>query len=271
MHPGFFDMLRIVKKAGCMAGTTTNATLLDEKIIEKLIEERLDVIGFSLAGIDGENDTIRKGTSLKKTLAGIEALHRAKSKHGTQHPKIHIAFMLLRNGLDNLEKIPAFVANTGADQTVISSLSLAVNAAMESESKLFQRKEDYAHLKHRLMEVKHTSAKLGAEVHFHLVASPLKDFNCSENVSRAMVVGSDGSLSPCVFAQIPACGQNFYYFNGEKKIQQNLSFGNIQTESINLIWHRKAYKEFLHTHLRGQIPAICRHCYQGYIDNFTKI
>ena len=38
-HPHFFDMLRIAKKAGCMVGTTTNGTLLNTEIIERLVAE----------------------------------------------------------------------------------------------------------------------------------------------------------------------------------------------------------------------------------------
>ena len=49
-------MLKIAKAAGCMVGTTTNCTLLDRKNIEKMVAQGLDVIGFSLAGVDKEND-----------------------------------------------------------------------------------------------------------------------------------------------------------------------------------------------------------------------
>jgi len=267
MHPDFFAMLHSVKKAGCMVGTTTNATLLNAQTIEKLVGEGLDVVGFSLAGIDEKNDVIRKGTSIKKTLECMDAFERAKSKYGTENPKIHIAYMLLRSGLDDLEKLPAFLANTGVDQTVVSSLSLAVNQAMEAESRLVQHKKDYPELKQRLLEVKNAAAKLGREVHFHITAPQLKDFNCSENVPRAIVVGSDGSVSPCVFNQMPVKGENFYYFKGEKKILPNLSIGNIQTESLNMIWHCKRHKQFIRTHLRGQMPAVCRNCCKGFIKN----
>jgi hypothetical protein len=47
---------------------------------------------------------------------------------------IHIAYMLLRSGLDELEKLPEFLSHTGVDQTVVSSLSFVASPAMESES-----------------------------------------------------------------------------------------------------------------------------------------
>ena len=265
LHPDFFALLQIAKKAGCRVGTTSNATLLNEKTIERLVGEGLDVIGFSLAGIDGKNDVIRKETSIQKTLACMDALQRAKIKHDTENPRIHIAYMLLRSGLPDLARLPEFLANTGADQTVISSLSLAVSPALDDESRLVSASDDYAQLKQRLLEVKDTAAKRGAEIHLHMAAPQAADFKCSENVARAVVVGSDGSISPCVFTCMPARGENYYYFKGQKQIQQNLSFGSIETEDLNIIWHRKEYQEFARSHIRGRMPLVCRNCYKGFV------
>jgi MoaA/NifB/PqqE/SkfB family radical SAM enzyme len=263
MHPDFFDMLRSVKKAGCMAGTTTNATVLNKPVIEKLVAEGLDIIGFSLAGIDEKNDSIRKGTSIKKTLECMELFHRAKSKYGLDRPKIHVAYMLLRSGLDDIDKIPSFLGNTGADQTVISSLSLAVNQAMEEEARLFLDPNDHSVLNRRLLQAKNQSARLGIEVHFHITAPKSVEFRCSENVGRAFVLGSDGSVSPCVFTQMPIRGKNAYYFDGKRRFQQNLRFGGIETEPLNVIWNRKEYQTFIRDHTLNKTPAVCRYCCKG--------
>jgi sulfatase maturation enzyme AslB (radical SAM superfamily) len=230
-----------------------------------LVEDGLDVIGFSLAGIDEKNDAIRRGTSINKTLACIQAFQRIKSRHGTEKPRIHIAYMLMASGMADLERLPEFLVNTGADQTVISSLSLAVNPGMDDESRLVRVPDDFVRLQQHLLEVKDTAAERGAEAHFHIVAPHSTDLKCSENVGRAIVVGSDGSISPCVFAGIPARGENFYHFQGEKQIQRNLSFGNIQAEDLHIICHRKGYKEFVRAHNRGRMPAGCRNCYKGFV------
>jgi MoaA/NifB/PqqE/SkfB family radical SAM enzyme len=269
LHPDFFTMLKTAKKAGCLVGTTTNATVLDEDTIDRLVAEGLDVIGFSLAGIDEKNDMIRRGTSIKKTLACIEAFQQAKSRYGTATPKIHVAYMLLHSGLPDLEKVPQFLADCGVDQTVISSLTLTVSPFMDEESRLLQAAEDFIQLKQRLLEVKSAARKRGSDVHFHMVAPQLSDFNCSENVARAIVVSSDGRIAPCVFTCMPVQGENFYYFKGQKKIQQNLSYGSIRTEDLNIIWHRKAYREFIRLHDHGRTPAVCRYCYKGSVEDLA--
>jgi MoaA/NifB/PqqE/SkfB family radical SAM enzyme len=267
LHPQFFEMLQIAKKAGCMVGTTTNATLLNRKTIEKLVGQGLDVIGFSLAGIDQKNDKIRKGTSIKKVLERMEQIHRTKDKYGARNPAIHIAYLLLRSGLDDLENLPQFLANTGAAQTVVSSLSYVVSPEMEKESMLASGAE-YLELKDRLLEVRREAVKLGADVHFHLVSPARNNFSCSENIPGAVVVGSDGSLSPCVMKQIPVQGRNAYWINRQAHVQQNLSFGEIQNESLNTIWHRKPYRQFIREFCNGKGPVPCQNCLKKQIENF---
>ena len=268
-HPQFFEMLNLSKEVGCRVGTTTNGTLLNRHLIEKLVNENLDVIGFSLAGIDEKNDTIRAGTRIKNVLKSMQEIHRTKHKYGSDTPAIHVAYMLLRSGLDDLEKLPKFFSETGADQTVVSSLSFALNPAIEAESILASGEKDYLQLKRRLLHVRDESAALGANVHFHMVSPVKKDFACSENIPRAVVIGSDGSVSPCVMKQIPVKGENYYYVRGQKHVQQNLYFGNIQQESLKTIWHRKEYRQFIYEFCSSEAPAICDHCLKTQIDNLA--
>jgi MoaA/NifB/PqqE/SkfB family radical SAM enzyme len=269
-HPQFFEMVRLAKEAGCRVGTTSNGTLLNHDIIARLINEGLDIVGFSLAGVDEKNDRIRKGTRIKKVLESMEEIHRAKSKYGSDKPRIHIAYMLLRSGLDELEKLPEFLSPTGADQTVVSSLSFVASPAMESESILSIGEKGYSELKQRLIHIRDDSAKKGAEVHFHIVSPVQNHFSCRENIPRAVVVGSDGSTSPCVMKQIPLQGENYYYVRARKHMHENLSFGNINKDTLNSIWHRQEYQQFVRDFQKGKAPSICRNCLKRNIDNLDQ-
>jgi MoaA/NifB/PqqE/SkfB family radical SAM enzyme len=267
-HPQFFEMLQIAKAAGCRVGTTTNGVLLDRRCIERLVGQGLDIIGFSLAGVDESNDKIRKGTHIKKVLLCMEEIHRAKDRYKVDNPEIHIAYMLLRSGLEDLETLPEFLANTGAVQTVVSSLSYVLSPEMEEESVLACGAEEYANLKVRLAEVKREAVKRGADIHFHMVSPLQNHFSCSENIPQAVVVGSDGSLSPCVMKQIPLRGDNHYFINGQKRLQQNLSFGNVQQESLRTLLRNKRCRQFIRDFRNGGTPLACQDCLKKQIENF---
>ena len=267
MHSEFFEMLQIAKDKGCMVGTTTNGTLVDREIIEKIVSQGLDVVGFSLAGVDEKNDRIRKGTYIKRVVECIEEIHRAKDKFGIANPQIHIAYMLLRSNLDDLRKLPEFLRNTGAAQTVVSSLSYVISPEMEKESILATGEEEYSELEDRLLEVRGKAMNLGKTVYFHIVSPVKNNFSCGENIPKAVVVGSDGSLSPCVMKRIPVQGENFHYANGKKQLQQNISFGNVQNESLKTIWHRKEYQKVINKFRNCETPSFCQNCLKKTMDN----
>jgi hypothetical protein len=99
--------------------------------------------------------------------------------------------------------------------------------------------------------------------------SPIqKKFSCGENIPHAVVVGSDGSLSPCVLKQLPMKGDNYYFVDGHKHLQCNLSFGNIQKQSLNTIRHCRECRQFVGEFLTGNGPAACQNCLKKQIENF---
>lgn len=259
-HPDFIDFLRLAKKAGCMAGTTTNGTLLNREKIRELVEEGLDIICFSLAGIDEKNDEIRKGTQISKVLECIKEIHRVKNNLSVDKPKVHIAYMLLKSGLHILGDLPPFLENHGISQTVISSLSFPVNREMERESILAKDHKELQDLLEQFQAVKNDAEKRNTELHFNIQSHLAEPSLCAENVDRALFVGSNGSVSPCVMGQLPVKDDNFFYFKGKKQRIECFSFGNIFDETLNNIWNKKEYKNFVRNLAKDTPGQFCRRC-----------
>src|SRR5512139_585643 len=133
LNPEFFEIAPFAKKAGCKVGTTTNAMLLNEERIKKVIETGIDILAFSLAGNGERNDIIRKGTSLKKVLKAIETLTREKEKRGKTAPEIHLAYMLFRSGMAELESLPGLLEGLGVSQVVVSTLDFVPTEELRNE------------------------------------------------------------------------------------------------------------------------------------------
>jgi len=264
-HPHFMDFLRLAKKEDCLVGTTTNGTMLDSEKIKEFVDEGLDIIGFSLVGIDEKNDSIRRGTRISEVLRCIDEIHRIRNSYSTDNPRIHIAYMLLRSGLNDMHKIPAFSVNSGISQTVISSLSLVVSSAMETESILASDKKECRKLMNDFYQIRKEAEEQGTEISFNIVSPLMEESYCSENIERALFVGSDGSVSPCVMAQIPVEGDNFHYFRGKRQPVRRLAFGNISDESLNTIWNKKEYKNFINSFIRDKTVPFCKDCLKHFI------
>jgi len=253
-----------------MVGTTTNGTMLDSEKIRELVDEGLDIICFSLAGVDEKNDSIRKGTQIGRVLKSIEEIHAVRSRQSVDNPRIHIAYMLLKSGLDDIDKIPAFSENAGISQTVISSLSLAVNPAMEKESILASNREECRELVERFHRIRKDAEKRGTEIAFNIVSPLMEESFCNENVGRALVIGSNGYITPCVMAQIPVGGDNFHYFGGKRQIIKKLVFGNIADEALDTIWYKKEYKSFVRKLTRGDTAPFCQDCLKRFFLDLHK-
>jgi sulfatase maturation enzyme AslB (radical SAM superfamily) len=115
-------MVRIAKEAACKVGTTTNGMLLNEEIIYQLVECGMDVLAFSLAGVDEKNDGLRRGTSLDTILEAIRILHETKKNLGKELPAVHIAYILLRSRIGDIERLPLFLQGLPVRQVVVSTL-----------------------------------------------------------------------------------------------------------------------------------------------------
>ena len=150
LHPDFFEMVAIAKAQAFQVGTTTNAMLLNEETVRKVIESGLDILAFSLAGTTERNDVIRKGTSLKKVLKAIETLSREKEKRGTSGPEIHVAYMLFRSGMTELETLPSLLEGLGVSQVVVSTLDFVPTEELRKEAVIPATEEEYREICSRL-------------------------------------------------------------------------------------------------------------------------
>ena len=269
LHPRFFDMLKMVKKKGARAGLTSNATLLDKEKIRKLAGEGLDIICLSVAGTDQTNDEIRKGTSLNKALSVIEEVHRLKSIMPGSGLQIHLAYMLLRSGLEQLEKMPGFFNSLGVDQIVVSSLTLALDPDMEKEMYLADSEEGFKKVKDSLVEMKNLADEPD-NIFFHIYNPFMKGRDCSENIHKACYMSVEGALRPCVYTDFPDLGPGiFRHFKGRKYPLLNLDFGNIRERPLNKIWFNSDYVRFREDFSRNRFKDQCLYCTKRFIDDLT--
>lgn len=243
LHPDFWKMIGLVKKAGFQAGCTSNASLLDSEALRKAVDQGLDFLALSLAGLGEKNDRIRRGTSYKQVLKTIEELQRIKAQKQSAVPSLHLAYMLLRSHLQDIERLPAFFAESGADHVVLSSLTLPLSPALEKEALLADSEQEYEEFKRKL-------SRLFAEHHqqdrvFGHVFNPFRSKGrCSENVEKAFCLSPESRVTPCVFTQIPAGPPASSWFQGKKYELKPADCGRLADMKLKRLWHQPAYRRF---------------------------
>lgn len=81
LHPDFVGLAREARAHGARTLVTTNATLLDARRVDDLLDAGIDRVTVSVDGDARTHETVR-GVSLAKTVAGIERLRAERDRRG---------------------------------------------------------------------------------------------------------------------------------------------------------------------------------------------
>jgi len=103
LYPKLIEMIKIVKKKGARVGFTTNATLLNNEISEKLIKNGLDFIDFSLDGASQHiYEKIRRGAKFHEVIENIRNFMEIKEKLDSKLPSTSITFVMMKRNIQDL-------------------------------------------------------------------------------------------------------------------------------------------------------------------------
>jgi radical SAM protein with 4Fe4S-binding SPASM domain len=266
LNPDFFEMLKLAKNAGCMVGTSTNGMLLDDKMIKRLVKLGLDVIAFSLAGIDENNDIVRKGTQIKTVINAIKSINREKKKAGARLPAINIAYMLLRSRIKDLPKMPLLFKGLGIDQIVISTLDFIPDKELASESWLPRSAIEFEQLRSLLNRTVEIGKSDGLDIHYNIYNPSGRRAICTENVQKSVYISADGDISPCVFTNLPISG-SAHRLDKIYPPYHRLTFGNIETHGLAHIWRQKNYTKFRKSFDSDKLAPPCQKCPKLYMTS----
>jgi MoaA/NifB/PqqE/SkfB family radical SAM enzyme len=258
LHPHLFEIIARARKTGCKVGTTTNGMLLDRQGIERLVRSGIDHVAFSMTGIGEKNDLARNGTQFSRILQAISDLAAQKKALRVETPAISVAYLLLRSHLPDIVKIVPALAGLGIQQVIISTLDFVPHKNLWNERLSPSNKGEYQELKSLFDELVGEAEKKGLGLFYHLVSASAKGRACTENPRRALFVSSDGSVSPCVFTNIPAPGSS-RIIDGEEGECRKLTFGCIADESLPTIWKSPYYREF-RKFFESRPHPLCRRC-----------
>ncbi len=260
LHPDFATMVRMAKAAGGAVGSTTNGMLLNAGVIRDIVEAGLDILTFSLAGTSSAcNDAARPGAPFDKVLEQIDRVQRIKAECNRTTPVIHIAYMLLRSGLGDLLALPELMARCGVTQAVVSVLDFEPDAALAGEVLAAEMPDVPQTLDALFGALRAKAAETGVTIHTPPLNLPAAAAVCSENVQQALVISADGEVAPCVYANIPV-NRAEYARNGKPAPYRRMTFGNVITQLLPVIWRQKSYARF-RADLAEDVPTVfCRSC-----------
>jgi MoaA/NifB/PqqE/SkfB family radical SAM enzyme len=242
LNKRLLEMIEIAKKSGCKVGLTTNGMLLDPQTMDHLIDLGLDILGISLAGTRPEtHNRLREGTDLKRITQSLIKLKEKKAGKNALLPEVHLAYIMLRSNFEDLSEIINYAEKVGSKDIVCSNLNFFQHPELQKETIFLDTaKRDY--YEETLTDLRARARENGIDFFFYrpfLPDSPLPV--CPENILRSCYVSHDGSVSSCVFTNIPISGKE-----GLSGLPRSITYGNINDQSLLDIWNSNAYKSFRH-------------------------
>ncbi len=259
LNPDLFEMIREAKNVGCKVGTTSNAILWTEDVSKRMVELGVDLVAFSLVGTDEKQDLIRCGTHLSDVLEAIRSLKRAKQEYGSDTPSIHVAYMVLRSGLEEAKRLPDLLDGLGVDEVVLSTLDFVPSDELAGETLIPKDQAEYEHIRSVLSDAVEACKRRGLAMHFRLQAPGEKHPTCTENVLKSFVVSVTGEVCACVYTNLPVLEQTGLK-GALNAVRKQLCFGNVNEQSLAEIWDSPSYKEFRRSHESGETSLLCAEC-----------
>jgi radical SAM protein with 4Fe4S-binding SPASM domain len=250
LNPAFFTMAAMAKKAGCKVSTTTCGTAMDSERAQSIIASGMDIVAFSLVGSDAASNAQRRGIDFDQVCRAIASLRAARDKGRGMYLEIHLAYLLLASNIEALAGLPALMQRLGVDSTVVSTLHYLAAPSLERETISPEDEELIGRTATALRQAGAAAERLGLGFHYQFPRPISSENGCRENIGRSLFVSANGSISPCVFVNIPAD-----IADPNRRI-----FGNVHEKSPVEIWESDEYQLFRERLGKGDPDFPCRTC-----------
>jgi radical SAM protein with 4Fe4S-binding SPASM domain len=146
IHPSIFEMIRVTRDAGIRTGMSTNATLMDEKRAEMLLDSGLDYVILAFDGATKETyERYRTGATFEKTRANILAF--LDKKLARKSPiYVVLQMVLLKDNTPEIEDYRKLWSIPGVDEIRFKRDEIQIEGSKSAESQLKGQRRNPCHL-----------------------------------------------------------------------------------------------------------------------------
>lgn len=201
LNPELLDMVSYATKNSLYTYTTTNATLFNKTLIEKMISSDLQELRVSLDAVDKDlYMKIKLGSKLKRVIKNIELINQIKKQLNVSHPVLKINVVAMKDNVFKLIDLIKFAHKL--DIREVSLIPLVIHGrdrAVEEQS--------IDSLPEKTVKTAIEKAKnLAAELKIDLVSGISTEKHPNYiNIKQSpipkcyysMYIQSNGDLSPC--------------------------------------------------------------------------
>jgi len=259
-HSHLPEMIGRVKALGCRVEMISNGTLLSEQKAREIIDAGLDLLWISIDGARPESYAdVRLGAELPLVLENLERFRRLRRPAHHPVPEIGIAFVAMKRNIGDLPELLEMGKRLGVMHFHVSNL--LPHTTVMAEETLYDRALNdityrpspwYRRLTLPKMDLNELTsgpflAALNSGYNISLAGNNLGLTNdvCTFIESGSMIVGWDGSVSPCP----PLLYTHTGYLRKYERVSHKHVVGNVREQELLDLWYDPeyvAYRERVH-------------------------
>jgi radical SAM protein with 4Fe4S-binding SPASM domain len=250
LNPVFFDMAALARKAGCQVSTTTCGLRMDRELALRIVESGIDIVAFSLAGTDAASNAARHGVDFDRVCDAVATLQAVRRERTGVHLEIHVAYLMLASNMEAVAGLPAVMQRLGVHAVVVSTLDYIPEPGLEAEAVQPDEAEKIARAAAILADTAAEARRLDLGFHYELPSPAASGAACREKIDRSLFISADGSVSPCVYLNVPVQA-----VDPKRRV-----FGNVRETNALQIWDSADFRRFRERLACGDPDLSCRSC-----------
>ncbi len=240
----FTEMVSYASQKDIWTRTTTNATIIDKnENYKRIVDAGIGEIQISVDGTTRSTyERIRKNADFEKVQKNCELINKYCDDLKTDKTRMWV--LLQKENYDELFRFPALAKKLGFKRMTIS---MDVNGWGNEEKTKENRLKNVSQNMNQedVDSLIRESKALNIDLSFWDITTKYTvEKLCPWPFERAYI-SSDKKVVPCCMIGNP----DIY------------SFGSLG--DFNEIWNSSQYEQFREAHLSGNIPSVCKYCYEG--------
>lgn len=251
-HPNILDMLEAIRRLDLKVTLGSNGMLLKPAIVRELIRLGVDRLMVSIDGASPETFAGVRGVALAQIVENLHGLNAMKRQMSSPFPILGAEFVIMKSNVAELGDVAHLAGSLGAVRVVVSNV-LPYTEDMRAEVL-------YGYEPIPTFKSSSWALKSDAWVMWATQELPRMHWGaerrCRFVQERAIVVGWDGTVSPCY-----ALSHNYSYYaiDGCQKRVSRYDLGNVNQQSLAEIWMAEDYTRFRSEVMSYHFPS-CPDC-----------
>jgi len=263
MNSDIFKIISYARKNGSYIKLDTNATLLDDKKIDNLLDTGIDIVSVSLDGMDKKTyESIRIGANFETVIKNLRELVKRKKQRKSK-TEIHMFLVLQKSNFRQFLDFVKFGDSIGVDSmsgTFVAEESYDKNKEINIEQ---CSKED---LENFIEDLKKLKNKISANLEIDELIEYVETWENKKKTNWSKVacfypwyapfITWDGILTSCCYC-----------------VDKEIVFGDLKKQKFKDVWNNKKIGEFRKMVSNSRV-GLCSKCEmdETYIENqFKKI